>query len=494
MSKSNQSRRLIEKVGIAYAVALSLEATSSSLCWEHSKLFAITDEVRNMCQQAEQLINSRRFNDAVSLLNRAGSIDPNCAEVHGYLGMAYQNSLKTNQAIAEYTKALQLNPQMSFINVNLGTCYMNVNQLDQAATYFQRYLQENPNAADAAQVQQYLQQCGARKGQNNLRGMVEQGQSLLNQRQFPQAISAFEQAINQQPNFAPAHFFLGYALAQSGQSSRAIVEFQSALQLDPNMKEAVMNIASNYQTLGDCANAIMWYERYLKENPGSPKAGDIRQRISGLRQQLSKQGGRGVAQSSAGFSQQGSADDYLASAASGGKYFRWTRMPIRVCIASGANVFGYRDSFRQTLMDAFSMWAQGSENRLSFTLVTDPNNTDIYCDWTADTNQIVAPGRAVEGGITKLNGQPMPNGSDVGITSARMTLLTNRGGNPLSDDDMKKVCLHEVGHALGINGHSNSNTDVMFFSEAPTVWPSLTMRDKTTICRLYANYPRGTGN
>lgn len=498
VSKSSQSRRRIETVGIALAAVLALQTLGSIFCEEHSKLFAITDEVRSMCQQAEQLINSGKFNDAVNLLHRAGSIDPSCAEVHGYLGMAYQNSQKTSQAIGEYTKALQLNPQMSFINVNLGTCLMNMNQLDQAATYFQRYLQENPNAADAAQVQQYLQQCGARKGQNNLRGLVEQGQSLLNQRKFPQAINAFEQAISQQPNFAAAHFFLGYALAQSGQSSRAISEFQAALQIDPSMKEAVMNIASNYQTLGDCANAIAWYERYLKENPGSPKAADVRQRISGLKQQLSqqaRQGGGGFAQSgSNGFAQQGSVDDYLVSAASGGKYFRWTRMPIRVCIASGAGVFGYRDSFRQTLMDAFSMWAQGSENRLSFTLVNDPSNADVYCDWTADTNQIVAPGRAVEGGITKLNGQPMANGSDVGITNARMTLLTNRSGNPLSDDDMKKVCLHEVGHALGINGHSNNNSDVMFFSEAPTVWPALTKRDKTTICRLYANYPPGTGN
>ncbi len=441
-----------------------------------------------MCQQAEQLINARKFNDAVSLLNRAGAIDPNCAEVHGYLGMAYQNSLKTGQAIPEYTKALQLNPQMSFINVNLGTCYMNMSQPDQAATYFQRYLQENPNAPDAPQVQQYLQQCGSRKGQQNLRGLVEQGQALLNQRQFPQAISAFEQAISQQPNFAPAHFFLGYALAQSGQSGRAITEFQAALQIDPSMKEAVMNIASNYQTLGDCANAIQWYERYLKETPGSPKAGDIRQRINGLRQQMSQQPQQRPG--AGGLAQQGSPDDYLLSAASGGKYFRWTRMPIRVCIASGGGVFGYRDSYRQILMDAFSMWAQGSENRLAFTLVNDPNNSDIYCDWTGDTNQVVAPGRAVEGGITKLNGQPMPNGSDVGIVSARMTLLTNRSGTPLDDEGMKKVCLHEVGHALGINGHSNNNSDVMFFSESPTVWPSLTKRDKTTICRLYGNYPR----
>lgn len=483
-------------------------------------LIAMTEEVRGMCQQAEQLINTGRFSDAMQILNRANGIDPNCAEVHGYLGMAYQNSMKTQQAIDEYQKALNLNPQMSFININLGTCYMNMNRPDEAAPYLQRYLQENPNAPDAAQARSFLQQAGARQGQQNLRGVVEQGQSLLNQHKYPEACRAFEQAIAQQPNFAPAHFYLGYALAQSGQHQRAISEFQSALQIDPSQKEAVMNIASNYQSLGDCPNAIAWYERYLSQNPGSPKSSEIKQRINGLKQQMGQNGGASAqhsASAATGFpSQQGfnamptsmqpgtsggmpglpnqqSIDDYFSNISSAGKYFRWARMPVRVAIAPGAAAAGYRDSFHQDLMDAFSIWAKGSENRLAFTLVQDPSQADIVCEWTGDPNKIVESGRSVEGGLTKISGQPQSNG-DVFITKAKVLILTNRSGAQMSDDDMKKVCIHEVGHALGINGHSNSNTDIMFFSESPSIWPALTKRDKATICHLYAMYPKLVGN
>jgi len=443
----------------------------------------MSDEVRGMCQQAEQLINSRKTNEAVKLLHRAESLDPTCGEVHGYLGMASQNSGDTKQAVAEYTKALQLNPQMSFINVNLGTCYLNLSQPDQAVPYFERYLQENPNAQDAAQVRQYIQQAGSRRGQsgqsgqNNLRGIVEQGQAFLNQRRFSEAQSAFEQAIAQQPNFPPAHFYLGYALAQSGQPQRAVSEFQRALQLDPSLKEAVLNIGSNYQSLGDSRNAIAWYERYLHENPGSPKTGDLRQRISGLQQQM-----RQHPQMDA------SANDYLPDAASGGRFYRWTTMPIRVCIVSGANARGYQDYYYKALTDAFGAWALGSQNRISLVPVTYPAPCDIFCDWTDDPNKMVGGDRAVEGGATHLSAQPMPNG-DGGITGATLTILTNRGGTPLTFEDMKKVCLHEVGHALGINGHSSNNQDVMFFSESPTVLPQLTIRDQATICRLYGNYP-----
>jgi tetratricopeptide (TPR) repeat protein len=457
-------------------------------------LIAMTDEVRNMCQQAEQLINSRKFREAEQILNRAAGIDPNCAEVHGYLGMAYQNSSRTEKAVEEYQHALQLNPQMTFIKVNLGTCYMNLNRLDQAVPCFQQYLQENPNGPEAAQVRGYLQQVGARHAQNDLRGSVERGQALLNQHKYREATSAFEQAIAQQPNFAPAHFYLGFALGQSGQNQRAIAEFQTSLQLDPGLKDAILNIGSNYQSLGDAANAIGWYERFLRENPGSPKAGDIRQRVNGLRQQLSQQAKQpppaGAYSMPPGAAN--AADDYFAGACSGGRCYRWPRMPIRVFVAPGAGVPGFRDSFFQVIHDAFSKWAVASENRLSFTLVQDRAQADIVCEWTSDANRVVEAGRAVEGGLTKLSGQPQANG-DVVIVGASITILTNRGGQPLSDDDMKKVCLHEIGHALGINGHSSDNHDIMFFSESPTVWPSLTKRDKATICRLYANYPGLSG-
>jgi tetratricopeptide (TPR) repeat protein/predicted Zn-dependent protease len=526
-------------------------------------LIAISPEVRSMCEQAEQLINSRRFNDAEQLLRRAATIDPNCAEVHGYLGMAYQNSQKTKQAIVEYQQALQLGPQMSFLNVNLGNCFLNIGQSDEAVPHFERYLQENPNAPDAAQVRMSIQQAGTRKGQQDLQSVVQQGQSLLNQHRYNEARQAFEQAVSAKPDWAPGHFFLGYALAQSGDHQQAISQFQSALQFDPNMSEAVMNIASNYQSLGDSDSAITWYERFLQQNPGSPKAGDIRNRINGLRQQASKQGqqprqqsflppaasaagsgtGSGAnppanrnsqaaglfadsdpyagmvppgaslpaesAASSVGQGAQGgqnsfrrsaqpgqagqSADDYLESAVSDGKCFRWSadKMPIRVYIYPGAGTTDYRDSFARVLADSFSVWQKGAESRVSFWIVQDPAQADITCDWTSNPATIQNAGGGGEGGLTKLSGQAEPDGHNVKIVRARISLLTKpRGAMPISDDEMKKVCLHEIGHALGLNGHSNDNHDVMFFSESPSVWPALTKRDKATICRLYANYPK----
>jgi len=452
-----------------------------------TKSFAITDEARSMCEQAEQLINRGKIKDAIPLLQRAQQAEPSAGEVHGYLGMAFQNSGNTQKALAEYTTAYQLNPQMSFMLVNIGNCYLNLNQPDQAAGYFQKYLQENPNAPDAAQARRSLQQCGARKGQGNLRSSIEQGQALLSQRKFNEARLAFERAIAADPNFAPGHFYLGYALASLGQHERAISEFQTTLKLQPSTKEAMINIASNYQSLGDCNSAITWYEKYLKENPNSAKAADVRSRISGLKRQASK-----AAQSPDSQSQ----PDYLSDACPNGQLCRWPaqKIPLRVYIEPGKTEWSQvQANPPQALREAFSNWSQATAGRVAFMPVNDPNQADIVCTWTDDPEMIVQAGRAVEGGLTKLSMQPNPNGSEIMIVRATVTLLTNRGGTPLTYDEMKKVCLHEVGHALGLNGHSNNNHDIMFYSESPSIWPALTKRDKATIMRLYSDYPPAPG-
>lgn len=480
-------------------------------------VFALSDQVRSMCRQAEALIGRRQFGQAIKLLKRAEKMEPNCGEVHGYLGMAYQNSLKTQKAISEYERALKLNPSMSFVNVNLGTCYMNLNRLDKATPYFQAYLRANPNAPDRAQVESYIRQAGARTNQNNLRSIMEQGQALLNRGQSEQAAQAFQQVVSMKPGWAPGHFFLAYARAKMGNHSEAIKEFQIVLKIDPSKTEAILNIGSNYQSMGDPRSAITWYQRYLQAVPNSPKSRDIKNRIKGLEAEAKKNPNRNfnrpprpafnttqnpqvqqprLQQQPQQYNQPvrqvpQQVDSYITNASSNGRFFRWPpqAMPVRVYIANGSGINSYRPEFNRILKEAFSKWSKASFNRLSFAFVPSPNNANIVCFWTNNANQIMELGRAVEGGLTKISGQPAPGGASVNIARAKMTILTkprNNTDSELSDDDMMKVCLHEVGHALGISGHSNNNKDIMFYSESPSIWPALTKRDKATIRQLYS--------
>ena len=71
----------------------------------------------------------------------------------------------------------------------------------------------------------------------------------------------------------------------------------------------------------------------------------------------------------------------------------------------------------------------------------------------------------------------------------KILTVSRTTGQPLKDDEIKEVCLHEIGHVLGLGGHSNNSADIMYFSVSARQLPGLTWRDKATIARLYAPYP-----
>lgn len=486
---------------------------------------ALTQEVRSMCEQAEQMINMRQIPQAIQLLNRAASMEPTCGEVHGYLGLAYQNTGNTAQAIEEYKRALQLNPQLTFMNMNIGNCYLNLNQPDAAAPYLDQYLRDNPNSPQAAQIKANIARARNYRGQTDLRAVVDPGMAALNQKRYADAKRSFEQAVAMKPDWAPGHFYLGYTLGSMGQHQQAITEFQTALQLDPTTKNVSLNIGSNYQSLGDKQSAIDWYERFLREDPGSPQADNIRKRIDGLRQELAKhpQAPRAATQTTAaappqfapgggsqfappaaaappapagtpadfaGFSSDGA--DYFADITENGRYCRWPaeRMPIRVLLYDSRAIPGYRDSYRVAFLDSLAAWQKASGDRVIFAFVNDPNYADLLVDWAADPSKVQGANTAAEAGIARVSMSELPNSRDLAIQRANVTLLTmDQNNQPQSDDEMKKLCLHEIGHAIGLRGHSNNNHDVMFFSSSPSVWPALSKRDKATVLKLYSAYP-----
>ncbi len=52
--------------------------------------------------------------------------------------------------------------------------------------------------------------------------------------------------------------------------------------------------------------------------------------------------------------------------------------------------------------------------------------------------------------------------------------------------EVKKTCLHEFGHALGLQGHSSRPDDIMYHAISPRQSPTLTARDQATITGLYS--------
>lgn len=430
-------------------------------------------ELRRIYEQADALITSNKPAEAIPILEKAVAMSPTSPLMHNTLGVAYQNSRRTEQAIAEYKKVLELLPQTTTVYLNIAHCYANIKKYDDAISWYDKYLSKNPQASNREKVEAERQDVLFRKFMTEGIDHIKAGRNL-------DARQAFRQSILIKPDSSDAHFKLATALNLGGEPAQAIAEFGEALRLDPKLADACYNTAVCYQNLGDIPQAITWYERFLRENPNSPMAVNIPNKVESLRKAGEE------------FRHDPNSYDYLDSIISNRRYYRWAHeaVPIRIYIEPPINVDGYRPEFGKAFLDALDTWARASHNRLAFLLVPQKSQAQVLCEWTSDPAKVSDEGKAVEQGWTKVRGKVTPYGI-VLIDTATIRILTKsrKGTRELTDDDIKKACLHEVGHMLGLNGHSSNNHDVMFFSESPSVWPALSKRDKATIMRLYQMYP-----
>jgi predicted Zn-dependent protease len=271
-------------------------------------------------------------------------------------------------------------------------------------------------------------------------------------------------------NSAIVHTDLGLVLQTMGDVKGAIAEFQKALAFDPTMPAATLNIAEAYKQLGQIDDSITYLKKFLAENPHSPEADGARASLKTLRHAKPITGST-------------STSDYVDSVAPKGVYcWPLKRMPIRVCIQPGSAVDGYRDTFRQIALHSLREWIEAANHHLTWRLVQDPKEADITVSWTSSKDDFP---HGTEQGITKIVFT-----HSHAITHADIKICTvpvyGESHEILSDQAMELTCLHEIGHALGINGHSPSNSDVMFFCERAFPVTRLSQRDRSTIARLYA--------
>ena len=311
--------------------------------------------------------------------------------------------------------------------------------------------------------------------------LFSQAVHLLKINHAYQARDLLEQAVALAPKSAGIHCNLGLAYQNSGNMPKALDEFKTALELNPHMPEATLNLAGCYQSIGANADAIRWYTTYLSEkNIEEAQRKQINDIIVALQSANQKP-----------FSDPKS-EDYLANITAEGTY-RWAKekLPIRVFIqnaeiVNGKSVGGFKQSFRTALLSAFDDWCHASGDRIKYQIVPDKEHADIYCTFTSDPLEVTENGTLSERGSAKI----IVKGSQIERATLKILTRPILEEGVLSDDETKKACLHEVGHVLGLQGHSTNNHDVMFFTvDTATVWPVLSRRDKATIVRLYQSYP-----
>lgn len=146
-------------------------------------------------------------------------------------------------------------------------------------------------------------------------------------------------------------------------------------------------------------------------------------------------------------------DQYFLNIAREGFYsFRDATMPLRVFVRPVKIIVSSDQT--KGMQSAFDEWSKATDGRLKFQFVTSDSDPDITVIWTENPNDL----KEGKQGYTDFKA-PKDN-----VAPATITLLTRwqNVNRPIDAAFMKVLTMHEIGHAIGLNGHSIEHSDIMF--------------------------------
>ena len=275
-----------------------------------------------------------------------------------------------------------------------------------------------------------------------------------------------------------SHYFnKGKKLYNNGQYDSSIKFFERALQANPNNSNAryyyVLALTKGTPTYSN--QQSLYLMAHSKNHDMAQNY--AKSQIFVLKEQLLK----------------GVEDNYIYSAVHNKDILRWNTesFPLKVYIdTSGAPSSAYKYSIK----NAFAKWAKESVF-LQFTEVSQPEESNIeihFADYegprctSPDCKYILATTMHKTDSYNRLN----------------KMIITFYKNNPFgeenTDNQIYNTALHEIGHALGISGHSDDPDDIMygnnneveeftgFYNDSLC---SISKRDLNTIALLYRLAP-----
>ena len=188
-------------------------------------------------------------------------------------------------------------------------------------------------------------------------------------------------------------------------------------------------------------------------------------------------------------------NNYIEQAPQDSNIIRWSKksFPLKVYVQKDKNLPDY---YKSAISNALKQW-DDSFDFVSFTNAYNKADADISIEF-----KDIPKNACDSSNCLYITGYTMPKVSNRTLKKMIITLhKSTPNGDYFSDSEIYNTILHELGHALGILGHSYSTEDLMYqqasnynplFSKFRNEYQHLTRNDINTLNLLYRLEPNIT--
>ena len=172
-------------------------------------------------------------------------------------------------------------------------------------------------------------------------------------------------------------------------------------------------------------------------------------------------------------------DNYLDRILANGNLIRWHHksFPLKVYVESKPSLPEY---YKTAVETAFIEWQNAAKDLISFEFVADKNNADIKCLFPDDFNTRIRKNN-------NIVGLAHHNLDKNKLKDAVIEFASYINSKTVDEKFLHLVAVHEIGHALGLKGHSINKQDIMY----PKIIKNqkITTADISTLRFLYSIIP-----
>ena len=285
------------------------------------------------------------------------------------------------------------------------------------------------------------------------------GMTAYNKGNMQTAKVMFQKAIALNKNDANAHYMYAQVLTKEKKYDLAKQEYKKVISIAPNSQ------AATYSKQG--LEAINSYLNNKNQTT---------QKASTTKTAASKTTKTTASKKSSELDKLDNAPHYLKNAYRLGEKYTRQKGTVRVYIENS--------KYKAMMKRAYGEWQSAIGGSVFFTFVENTNDASDVVKFS----KMKVTGNAQEGGHCSYN---IENGNLVGNTIVINT--TGPDGKPLSNEMIYHTMLHEVGHSIGIMGHSTNQSDIMATGTKTPV-AHLSARDRKTARLLYQGYTSSSNN